>query len=101
MSGRLNIGPQPVISPAARLDSPGLAIVYLTAAGSHLAFTRPCAARALAASVGRSYVVPDDVKLLTLPALRHRVVLSPAAEIDGRRVDDVLSAIVARVEAPR
>jgi hypothetical protein len=41
VSGRLNIGPQPVISPAARLDSPGLAIVYLTAAGSHLAFTGP------------------------------------------------------------
>src|SRR6266850_6659847 len=59
------------------------------------------AARARAALEGRDYVIPDDVKLLTLPALRHRVVLSPAAEIDGRRVDDVLSAIVARVEAPR
>jgi hypothetical protein len=35
--------------------------------------------------------IPDDVKALALPALRHRVVLSPAAEIDGRRVDDVIS----------
>ena len=54
MSGRLNIGPQPVISPAARLDSPGLAIVYLTAAGSHLAFTRPGAAREVAAACTRA-----------------------------------------------
>ncbi len=36
-----------------------------------------------------------------LPALRHRLVLSPAAEIDGRRVDDVITAIVERIEAPR
>jgi MoxR-like ATPase len=59
------------------------------------------AARARAALEGRDYVIPDDVKVLVLPALRHRVVLSPAAEIDGRRVDDVLQAIVERVEAPR
>ena len=59
------------------------------------------ASRSRAALDGRDYVIPDDVKALALPALRHRVVLSPAAEIDGRRVDDVISAIVARVEAPR
>ena len=38
---------------------------------------------------------------LVLPALRHRVILSPAAEIDGRKVDDVVRAILERVEAPR
>jgi MoxR-like ATPase len=59
------------------------------------------AARARAALDGRDYVIPDDVKALALPALRHRVILSPAAEIDGRRVDDVVRAIVERVEAPR
>jgi MoxR-like ATPase len=59
------------------------------------------AARVRAALEGRDYVIPDDVKALVLPALRHRVVLSPAAEIDGRRVDDVILAIVERVEAPR
>jgi MoxR-like ATPase len=59
------------------------------------------AARSRAALQGRDYVIPDDVKALILPALRHRVVLSPAAEIDGRRVDDVIRAIVERVEAPR
>jgi len=59
------------------------------------------ASRTRAVLEGRDYVIPDDVKVLALPALRHRVVLSPAAEIDGRRVDDVLAAVVARVEAPR
>ena len=59
------------------------------------------AARSRAALEGRDYVIPDDIKALILPALRHRVVLSPAAEIDGRRVDDVILAIVERIEAPR
>ena len=59
------------------------------------------AARARAALEGRDYVIPDDIKALILPALRHRVVLSPAAEIDGRRVADVILALVERIEAPR
>jgi MoxR-like ATPase len=59
------------------------------------------AARSRAALQERDYVLPDDIKSLILPALRHRVVLSPAAEIDGRRVEDVILAIVERVEAPR
>jgi MoxR-like ATPase len=59
------------------------------------------ASRARAALDGREYVIPDDVKALVLPALRHRIILSPAAEIDGRKVDDVLKAIVERIEAPR
>ena len=59
------------------------------------------AARARAALDGRDYVIPDDVKFLAAPALRHRVLLSPAAEIDGRRVDDVIAEIVAQTESPR
>jgi MoxR-like ATPase len=59
------------------------------------------AARARAALEGREYVIPDDVKALALPALRHRVILSPAAEIDGRKVDDALSAMIGQIEAPR
>jgi MoxR-like ATPase len=59
------------------------------------------AARARAALDGREYVLPDDVKALVLPALRHRIILSPAAEIDGRKVDDVLRGIVERIPAPR
>jgi|SRR6185312_1970957 len=59
------------------------------------------AARARATLEGREYVIPDDVKGLALPALRHRVILSPAAEIDGRKVDEVIQAMIERVEAPR
>ena len=59
------------------------------------------ASRARAAMNGRAYVIPDDVKALVLPALRHRVALSAAAEIDGRTVADVLAGLVAQVEAPR
>jgi len=59
------------------------------------------ASRARAALEGRDYVIPDDVKALALPALRHRVILSPAAEIEGRKVDDVVRGLVAQVEAPR
>ena len=58
-------------------------------------------ARAHAALDGRDYVIPDDVKRLALPALRHRVILSPAAEIEGRRADDVIAALIEQVEAPR
>jgi MoxR-like ATPase len=59
------------------------------------------AARARAALDGRDYVLPDDVKALALPALRHRVILSPAAEIEGRRADEVIQALIEQTEAPR
>jgi MoxR-like ATPase len=59
------------------------------------------AARAHAVLDGRDYVIPDDVKALLLAALRHRVILSPAAEIDGRKVDEIVRGIIDQVEAPR
>ncbi len=59
------------------------------------------AARVLAAFAGRSYVVPDDVKELVLPALRHRVILTPEAEVAGETTDGGLAALVASVEVPR
>jgi MoxR-like ATPase len=59
------------------------------------------AARARAALDGRDYVIPDDVKVLAVPTLRHRLLLSPAAEIEGRKVDQVLQSLVERVAAPR
>jgi MoxR-like ATPase len=57
--------------------------------------------RARAAIEGRDYVIPDDVKALALPTLRHRVILSPAAEIDGRQADQVIASLIEQVEAPR
>ncbi len=59
------------------------------------------AARAAALIQGRDYATPDDVKRQVLPALRHRVMLSPDAQLEGRAVDDVLREIVSRVDAPR
>ncbi len=59
------------------------------------------AARARAALDGRDYVLPDDVKALALPALRHRVVLSAAAQIDGRPVERILAELVEATEVPR
>jgi MoxR-like ATPase len=59
------------------------------------------AARARAAMEGRDFVIPDDVKALAPALLRHRLILSPAAEIDGRLVEDVVRTIIESIEAPR
>ena len=59
------------------------------------------AARARAALHGRDYVLPDDVKTLAASTLRHRLLLSPAAEIDGRRIEDLVDGLIEQVEAPK
>jgi MoxR-like ATPase len=59
------------------------------------------AARARAALDGRDFVIPDDVKSLAPALLRHRLILSPAAEINGRVVEDVVTDIIETIEAPR
>jgi len=59
------------------------------------------AARARAAISGRDYVIPDDVKALAPSVLRHRTILSPAAEIEGRQVDSIITGLIERTEAPR
>jgi MoxR-like ATPase len=59
------------------------------------------AARAEALLAGRDFVTPDDVKTLALPVLRHRVILTPDAEIEGDTPDDRLEALLATLEAPR
>lgn len=59
------------------------------------------AARARAALDGRDFVIPDDVKALAPSLLRHRVILSPAAEINGRKVEEIVASIIEAIEAPR
>ena len=78
-------------------ESPDLETGASPRAGAMLA----TAARARAVLEGRDYVIPDDVKALALPALRHRVIPSPAAEIEGKLTDDTLKGLIERVEAPR
>jgi MoxR-like ATPase len=58
-------------------------------------------ARTLAAFYGRDYAVPDDVVQIALPALRHRVILTAEADVEGQKVDDLLGELVRTVEVPR
>ena len=59
------------------------------------------AARAWAVLQGRDYVIPDDVKRLAIPALQHRLVLAPSAEIEGLTAAEALRQVLDQVPAPR
>jgi MoxR-like ATPase len=78
-------------------DWPGLAI----GAGSRGAIALVRAARVVGLLDGRDFVTPDDIKRIALPALRHRLALTPDAMLEGRKADDLLSAVVESVPAPR
>lgn len=58
-------------------------------------------AKSLARFAERDYVTPDDIKATFLPSLRHRVVLSAAAELEGLTPDNALTDILETVEVPR
>ncbi|MBP7551511.1 MAG: MoxR family ATPase [Gemmatimonadaceae bacterium] len=59
------------------------------------------AARAAAVLAGRGFVLPDDVKERAPAVLRHRVVVAPELEVEGRNADDVLAGILERIDAPK
>jgi MoxR-like ATPase len=59
------------------------------------------AVRAFAALQGRDFVIPDDIKTLALPVLRHRLTMSPSAEIEGLTTDRILREILDQTPAPR
>jgi MoxR-like ATPase len=69
--------------------SPRAGVMVLKAAKTHAALT------------GRDYLTPDDVKAVALPALRHRVILRPEADIEGLSADDVLRGVLGEVPVPR
>ncbi|MBW3614429.1 MAG: MoxR family ATPase [Actinobacteria bacterium] len=58
------------------------------------------ATRALAASVGREYILPDDLKALAGPVLEHRLVLTPEASMSGLNQADVLDDVLGSVAVP-
>ncbi|MGB5289561.1 MAG: MoxR family ATPase [Ignavibacteriaceae bacterium] len=58
-------------------------------------------AKAIAAINGRDFVTPDDVREVVYPALRHRILLTPEKEMEGRTPDDIIKTILERVEVPR
>ncbi len=70
-------------------------------AGPRAAVHLLLAAKARAVMHGRTFVTPDDVRSLSGPVLRHRLLLSPDAEIDGIDAREVLDEILASVEVPR
>ncbi|MFE1147655.1 AAA family ATPase [Streptomyces albidoflavus] len=78
-------------------DSPSLSLGASPRGATALLST----ARAWAWLTGRDYVIPDDVKALALPTLRHRVQLRPEAEMEGVTPDAVLTTLLARVPVPR
>lgn len=59
------------------------------------------ASKAYAAMQGRNYVVPDDVKMIALPVMRHRILLKPEAEIEGLNADGIIQRLLASVDVPR
>lgn len=82
---------------AASRSSPDVVLGASTRAATHILL----AGKTFAALQGRNYVTPDDVKFVTPPILRHRLILKPEAEIEGLDADAVIRHILGRVEVPR
>ncbi len=78
-------------------EHPSLEVGASTRAANMLA----SASRAYAVLRGRDFVIPDDVKELLLPALRHRVTATAAADIEGTTTDEVIRQTLEKTEAPR
>lgn len=82
---------------AASRQSPDLTLGASTRAAIHVLL----AAKTYAALQGRSFVTPDDVKLMVPPVFRHRILLKPEAEIEGLDADAVIQRLLGQVEVPR
>lgn len=72
-----------------------------TGASTRAANMMASAARAYAALSGRDFVIPDDIKFLAVPILRHRIVMTPASDIEGVTSDQAVGAIINQIPAPR
>lgn len=59
------------------------------------------ASKAFAAISGRDFVIPEDVKQVVKPVMRHRLILTPEREMEGITADDVIEMILKTVEVPR
>ncbi|MEL7449606.1 MAG: MoxR family ATPase [Pseudomonadota bacterium] len=82
---------------AATRDWPGLSV----GAGPRGSIAMIRAARASALIAGRDFCVPDDVREVALPTLRHRIILAPELEIEAYRPDDIIGEVLKKVDAPR
>jgi len=59
------------------------------------------AAKGMSAMDGRDYLIPDDMKAMAPPVLRHRLILKPEAELEGVSADQVIKDLVKTIEVPR
>ncbi len=82
---------------AASRQSPDIVLGASTRAATHVLL----ASKTYAALQGRTYVTPDDVKFVTPPVYRHRLLLKPEAEIEGLDADAVIRRLLGQVEVPR
>ncbi|NJM95671.1 MAG: MoxR family ATPase [Acaryochloridaceae cyanobacterium CSU_5_19] len=69
--------------------SPRAAVNWLRAAQAHAWLSE------------REFVIPDDVKAIAPPLLRHRLLLKPEAQLDGVSIDQVIETLLTRVPVPR
>lgn len=58
-------------------------------------------AKAIAAMHGRDYVIPEDIRLVSLPVLRHRLMLTPEREMEGGDLDTTIRTLIEQTEVPR
>jgi MoxR-like ATPase len=82
---------------AASRQSPDIVLGASTRAATHVLL----ASKTYAALQGRNYVTPDDVKFVTPPVYRHRLLLKPEAEIEGLDADAVIRRLLGQVDVPR
>ena len=59
------------------------------------------AAKATALLKERDFVIPEDIKEIAFPVLRHRIMLKPEAYVEGVKTDDVIREILSTVKVPR
>jgi MoxR-like ATPase len=78
-------------------QSPDVVLGASTRAAIHILLS----AKTCAGLQGRLYVTPDDVKFVTPPVLRHRLILKPEAEIEGLDADAVIRRVLGQIEVPR
>jgi MoxR-like ATPase len=59
------------------------------------------ASKAIAALSGRSFVTPDDIRFVAGPVLNHRIILSSDRELEGVQEEEVINALIQKIEVPR
>jgi MoxR-like ATPase len=58
-------------------------------------------AKGCAAFYGRDFVIPEDIKRMAIPTLRHRIMLKPELELEGLKVEQVITDILSKIKVPR